>query len=100
MAGDVIKKVDNKPVNDIEPFKEVLQNVDISEGAQLDILPKKRLVYVTIRLISICCGKQKPTMSPLRRTPPCGNPKQGSRAKNWIPAFSGMTNTVSATVTN
>ncbi len=29
-------------------------------------------------LISFCCGKQKPTMSPLR--------KQGSRGKNWIPA--------------
>jgi C-terminal processing protease CtpA/Prc len=25
MAGDVIKKVDNKPVNDIEPFKEVIK---------------------------------------------------------------------------
>jgi len=30
-------------------------------------------------LDSICCGKRKSTMSPLR--------KQGSRAKNWIPAF-------------
>ncbi len=43
-------------------------------------------------LIRICCGKRKSTMSPLR--------KQGSRAKNWIPAFAGMTNTVSATGTN
>ncbi len=42
--------------------------------------------------ISICCGKQKSTMSPLR--------KQVSRAKNWIPAFAGMTNNVSATGTN
>jgi hypothetical protein len=41
MAGDVIKKVDNKPVNDIEPFKEVIKNVDIFERAQLDILRKK-----------------------------------------------------------
>ncbi len=31
-------------------------------------------------------------MSPLR--------KQGSRAKNWIPASAGMTNAVSATVSN
>jgi len=31
-------------------------------------------------------------MSPLR--------KQGSRAKNWIPASAGMTNTVSTTGTN
>ncbi len=52
MAGDVIKKVDNKPVNAIEPFKEVIRNVAISEGAQLDILRKKRLVYVTIRPIN------------------------------------------------
>ena len=49
---------------------------------------------------SCSCGKQKPIMLPLRGTPPCGNPKQGSRAKNWIPAFAGMTNTVSATVNN
>jgi len=43
-------------------------------------------------LVSICCGKRKSMMSPLR--------KQGSRAKNWIPAFAGMTNTVSATGTS
>ena len=44
-------------------------------------------------LISYCCRKQKPTMSPLR--------KQGSRArKSWIPASAGMTNIVSATGTN
>ena len=50
MAGDVIKKVNNKPVNDIESFKEVIKNVDISEGALLDIVRQKRAFYVvTIR---------------------------------------------------
>ncbi len=52
MAGDVIKKVDNKPVNDIEPFKEVIKNVDISEGELLDIVRQKRPFYVTIRPIN------------------------------------------------
>lgn len=53
MAGDVIKKVDNKPVLKIlNRSKEVIKNVDISEGAQLDILRKKRLVYFTMRLIN------------------------------------------------
>ena len=33
------------------------------------------------RLISICCGKRKPTMSPLR--------KQGSRAKKLDSRFRG-----------
>jgi serine protease Do len=49
MAGDVIKKVNNKPVNDIESFKEVIKNVDISEGVLLDIVRQRRPLYVTIR---------------------------------------------------
>jgi serine protease Do len=48
MAGDVIKKVNNKPVNDIESFKDVIKNVDISEGALLDIVRQKRPFYISI----------------------------------------------------
>jgi serine protease Do len=48
MAGDVIKKVNNKPVNDIESFKDVIKNVDISEGALLDIMRQKRPFYISI----------------------------------------------------
>ncbi len=48
MAGDVIKKVNNKPIKDIESFKEVIKNVDISEGVLLDILRQKRALYISI----------------------------------------------------
>ena len=46
-------------------------------------------LYREYRLNSYCCGKQKPTMSPLRGTPPCGKPKQGSRAKRLDSRFRG-----------
>ncbi|MHC4459399.1 MAG: PDZ domain-containing protein, partial [Planctomycetota bacterium] len=48
MAGDVIKKVNNKQVKDIESFKEIIKNVDISEGALLDIVRQKRPFYISI----------------------------------------------------
>jgi S1-C subfamily serine protease len=48
MAGDVIKKVNNKPVNDIESFKEVIKSVNISEGVLLDIVRQKRPFYISI----------------------------------------------------
>jgi S1-C subfamily serine protease len=49
MAGDVIKNVNNKPVDDIESFKEIIKTVDISKGVLLDIVRQKRPFYVTIR---------------------------------------------------
>ena len=49
MAGDVIKKVDNKEVKDIKAFKEIIKTVDISKGVLLDIVRQKRPFYVTIR---------------------------------------------------
>jgi len=49
MAGDVIKKVNNKPVNDIEPFKEVIKKVDVSQGVLLDVVRQRRPFYITIR---------------------------------------------------
>jgi S1-C subfamily serine protease len=49
MAGDVIKKVNNKPVNDIEPFKEIIKKVDVSQGVLLDVVRQRRPFYITIR---------------------------------------------------
>ena len=49
MAGDVIKKVNNKPVNDIEPFKEIIKKVDVSQGILLDVVWQRRPFYITIR---------------------------------------------------
>jgi S1-C subfamily serine protease len=49
MAGDVIKKVNNKDVKDIKSFKEIIKKVDISKGVLLDIVRQKRPFYVTIR---------------------------------------------------
>ena len=49
MAGDVIKKVNNKPVKDIEPFKEVIKKVDVSQGVLLDVVRQRRAFYITIR---------------------------------------------------
>jgi serine protease Do len=48
LAGDVIKKVNNKQVKDIEAFKEVIKTVDISEGVLLDIVRQKRPFYISI----------------------------------------------------
>jgi serine protease Do len=48
MAGDVIKKVNNKPVQDIETFKDVIKTVDISMGALLDVVRQKRAFYISI----------------------------------------------------
>ena len=50
MAGDVIKKVNNKEVKDIKAFKEIIKTVDISKGVLLqDIVRQKRPSYITIR---------------------------------------------------
>ncbi len=62
----------------------------ITDFTDLSVLINPNLCHLCF-LLSYCCGKRKSTMSPLR--------KQGSRAKNWIPASAGMTNTVSATNT-
>ncbi len=35
MAGDVIKKINNKEVKDIKAFKEIIKTVDISKGVLL-----------------------------------------------------------------
>ncbi len=48
MAGDVIRKVNNQKVDNIDAFKEVIKNVDISKGALLDILRQKRPFYISI----------------------------------------------------
>ena len=54
MAGDVIKKVNNKEVKDIKVFKEIIKTVDISKvdiskGVLLVIVRQKRPFYITIR---------------------------------------------------
>jgi hypothetical protein len=49
MAGDVIKKVNNKEVKAIKAFKEIIKAVDVSKGVLLDIVRQKRLSYITIR---------------------------------------------------
>ncbi len=50
MAGDVIKKINNKEVKDIKAFKEIIKTVDISKGVLLqDIVRQKRPSYITIR---------------------------------------------------
>ncbi|MHC4396158.1 MAG: trypsin-like peptidase domain-containing protein [Planctomycetota bacterium] len=51
MAGDVIKKVNNQRVKDIESFKDIIKKVDISEGVLLDIVRQRRPFYVSIRPI-------------------------------------------------
>ncbi len=61
---------------------------EISSSFAVPMFSGRRMEFL-ILLNSYCYGKRKSTMSPLR--------KQGSRAKNWIPASAGMTNTVSAT---
>jgi len=48
-AGDVIKKVNNKRIKDINSFKDVIKKVDVSEGVLLDIVRQKRPFYITIR---------------------------------------------------
>lgn len=49
MAGDVIKKVNNKEVKDNKAFKEIIKTVDISKGELPDIVRQKRPSYITIR---------------------------------------------------
>ncbi len=48
-AGDVIKKINNKPVNDIEAFRDVIINIDPSKGVVFDIVRQKRPFYITIQ---------------------------------------------------
>jgi len=47
--GDLIKKVNNQEVKDIQSFKEIIKRVDVSKGVLLDIVRQKRPFYVTIR---------------------------------------------------
>ena len=49
MVGDVIKKVNDKQVRDIETFKEVIKKVDVSQGVLLDVIRQRRPFYITIR---------------------------------------------------
>ncbi len=42
MAGDVIKKVDNKAVLKILNRKEVIKKVDVSQGVLLDAVRQRR----------------------------------------------------------
>jgi len=49
MAGDVIKKVNNKDVKDIKAFKEIIKTVDEPKGVLLDIVRQKQPFYITIR---------------------------------------------------
>jgi serine protease Do len=48
MAGDVIKKVNESQVKGIESFKEIIKNVDVSEGVLLDIVRQRRPFYISI----------------------------------------------------
>ncbi len=46
--GDVIKKVNNMRVKDIEAFKKIIINVDPSKGVVLDVMRQNRLFYITV----------------------------------------------------
>ncbi len=47
--GDVIKKVNNRRIRDIEEFKDLIRNIDPSAGVVLDIVRQKRPFYITIK---------------------------------------------------
>ena len=47
--GDLIKKINNHAVKDIQTFKDIIKNVDPSKGVVLDILRQKRPFYVTVQ---------------------------------------------------
>jgi len=47
--GDVIKKVNNQAVRDIDAFKDVIVRVDPSEGVLLDVVRQDRPFYITIK---------------------------------------------------
>ena len=49
LAGDLIKKVNNKEIKDIEQFKEIARRIDPSKGVVLDIVRQRRPFYITIR---------------------------------------------------
>ncbi len=46
--GDIIKKVNNMRVKDIEAFKKIIINVDPSKGVVLDVMRQNRLFYITV----------------------------------------------------
>ncbi|MBA7702921.1 hypothetical protein ES703_111699 [subsurface metagenome] len=66
-----------------------VRSVPFDIAAVFSRIKDSEVIGIEIVLVSICCGKQKLTMSPLRGTPPCGNPKQGSRAKKLDSRFRG-----------
>ncbi|MFC1462020.1 trypsin-like peptidase domain-containing protein [Verrucomicrobiota bacterium] len=47
--GDVIKRINNRKIKDIEAFKEIVKTLDISHGVLLDVVRDNRPFYVTIR---------------------------------------------------
>ncbi len=47
--GDLIKKINNREVRDIQAFKEIIKKVDPSKGIVLDIVRQRRPFYVTIQ---------------------------------------------------
>ncbi len=49
LPGDLIKKVNNKEVQDIEQFKEIARKINPSKGVVLDIVRQKRPFYITIQ---------------------------------------------------
>jgi serine protease Do len=46
--GDVITRVNNMQVKNIEVFKEIITNIDPSKGVVLDIMRQNRPFYITI----------------------------------------------------
>lgn len=47
--GDVIKMINNRPINNIEEFKNLIKRIDPSAGVVLDIVRQKRPFYITIK---------------------------------------------------
>lgn len=46
--GDVLQRINNVPIKDLEAFKQTVTNVDPTKGVMLDILRKNRAYYITI----------------------------------------------------
>ncbi len=47
--GDVIRRVNNRRIKNIEEFKDLIKKVDPSAGVVLDIVRQKRPFYITIK---------------------------------------------------
>lgn len=50
--GDLIRKINTHQVTGIQSFKEIIKQVDTSEGVVLDILRQKRPFYITIKPVA------------------------------------------------